>query len=256
MLKPWNLAWDTNSFDMKKIWLLISVIFLNCTDHANCIFSGKNSIVEYQLSAFNEVEIPKNVTVQIVPDTIYKVKIYAKENILPHIKHQQNYQRLIISNSAICQSFQSSENALIQLHTPTIEKIYSKTQHKVFSLDTLHFPTIKIINNSYSKVGSTHFDLLVNSDYIYLEDNQVAKFELKGKTKKLSIALYGGNCSVHAQQLKADTVQMYQRSNQHLYVHPLHKIVGTIASTGNVYASYRPAQIDVQELYKGSLIFE
>lgn len=213
-------------------------------------------MIEQHTTAFSEIKIPKNVSAQIIQDSIYKIKIYAKKDLIQHIHFQIKNHCLNIENSALCQMFQSSENAFIQIHTPNLSKISSETQHRIFSTDTLYFPNISLINNTIKKVPSTHFDLILNNNSVYVEDNQIAKFELKGKTKKLNIAFYGGNCSLHAKHFQADSIQLYHRSNQHLYVYPTEIIEGSILSTGNVYAKYKPKKINVQQAYTGALIFE
>ena len=242
---------------MKKILLTFSLIgIIGCSENNDCFSNKGKEVFRFEhLDNFNRLDIPKNIKLQIVPSNQYKIEIYSFENFINSIDYKVVDEELIINNNYSCSILHSYENAFIKIYTPTLTEINSKTQHQIFSLDTLRYPKIRLLNNMISQSGSTHFNLLLNNDYVYVQDNQVALFELKGKTKFLDIKLFGANPIVNAKHLKTDTIVFYHRSNQNIHVQPLKILSGTIASTGNVISYNKPDSVLVDKLYKGDLIF-
>lgn len=237
--------------------VMVSLLMISCSEDSNC-FSRKGDAISQTavLSSFDEIDIPMHTRVQLVPSNEYKMEIHSYENFIGHIEYSVLNKRLVITNDFSCTMLHSSETAFLKIYSPNIKSIDSKTQFEVFSKDTLHYPELRLKTSFPSESASTHFNLLVDNEYIYTEDNQVAKFELKGKTNVLDIKLFGANGIVEARNLKADTIYFYHRSNQNIHVFPLKYLEGTIGSIGNVYCYNRPDSLKINKLYKGGLIFK
>ena len=54
----------------------------------------------------------------------------------------------------------------------------------------------------------------------------------------------------------AQKVNVWNRSSNDMIVNPQQEITGKISGTGNVICVNRPPIVDVEEQYKGRLIFE
>ena len=236
--------------------VMVSLLMISCSEDSNC-FSRKGDAVSQTavLPLFDEIEIPMHTRVQLVPSDEYKMEIHSYENYIDHLEYSVLNNRLVITNEFSCTMLHSSETAFLKIYSPNIKSIDSKTQFEVFSKDTLHYPQLRLKTSFTSESASSYFNLLINNDYIYVEDNQVAKFELKGKTKILDIKLFGANGVVEGRNLVADTVYFYHRSNQNIHVFPVKYLDGIIGSIGNVYSYNRPDSIKISRLYKGDIYF-
>ena len=236
--------------------VMVSLLMISCSEDSNC-FSRKGDAVSQTavLPSFDEIEIPMHTRVQLVPSDEYKMQIHSYENYIDHLEYSVLNNRLVITNEFSCTMLHSSETAFLKIYSPNIKSIDSKTQFEVFSKDTLHYPKLRLKTSFTSESASSYFNLLINNDYIYVEDNQVAKFELKGKTKILDIKLFGANGMVEGRNLVADTVYFYHRSNQNIHVFPVKYLDGIIGSIGNVYSYNRPDSTKISKLYKGDIYF-
>ena len=236
--------------------VMVSLLMISCSEDSNC-FSRKGDAVSQTavLPSFDEIEIPMHTRVQLVPSDEYKMEIHSYENYIDHLEYSVLNNRLVITNEFSCTMLHSSETAFLKIYSPNIKSIDSKTQFEVFSKDTLHYPQLRLKTSFTSESASSYFNLLINNDYIYIEDNQVAKFELRGKTKILDIKLFGANGVVEGRNLVADTVYFYHRSNQNIHVLPVKYLDGIIGSVGNVYSYHLPDDVNVNQLYTGQLFY-
>lgn len=88
-----------------------------------------------------------------------------------------------------------------------------------------------------------------------LEDNQIAYYKLSGKTRLFSANLYGGNGRVEAQNLIADDIEIFHRSNNDTLLNPVNSLKGTIYATGNVILYSNPKEVYVVQKYTGKVIY-
>jgi len=244
---------------MKKSVLYLVLLFLvACSSEDACFSSKGNEVSEiHPVSGFHTIEIPMNVSVEIIPDNQSIVEINSFENRIGSLQFYVKDSVLTIINDLSCSILKSYETAVLKIHTPVLRKIHSKTQFKVYSKDTLHFPDLFLYSSiPNEKSASTHFDLKINNKKLSIEDNQVGYFELKGKTDFLKIGFYGANSILDAKALKAQEIEVYHRSNQNMHLFPIKKIKGTIASVGHIYLYNKPDTLDVNQLYSGALIFK
>lgn len=234
----------------------ICLFCMSCAEDSSCVISkGNHTQKEIPLTAFSTIDIPENVEVEIVESDEYKLEIHSYENLMDNFDFHIDNHTLKIYNYNACNMLAAKKMAQLKIYTPTLEKIESRTQFKVFSTDTLRFPKLYLHTSLPQESSSTHFQILCNNQYIYVEDNQVGYFELKGKTNQLDIKLYGGNSKVEAEHLKSDTVYIFHRSNQNILVKPIFLLEGVIGSVGNVYSYHKPDSVNISRLYSGDLIY-
>ena len=243
---------------MKKISVFLSVLVMGCAGEDAC-FSKKGGPVSetFGLTGFHTVDIPMNVSVEIVPDTAYKLEIHSFENRIGALTFNVKDSVLVIKNEISCEMLKSYETAVLKIHTPNLKRINSRTQFRVFSTETLRFPDLYLLTSIPNETSaSTSFDLKVDNNSIVVEDNQVGVFKLKGKTKLLDVQLYGANGVVKARGLEARNIKLYHRSNQNIDLFPVTKIEGTLFSVGNAYLYHKPDTVNVNKLYTGSVYYK
>jgi len=243
---------------MKVFYLFILVAISGCADEDVC-FSKKGNAVsqEHVVQGFHSVDIPMNVSVEIVPSSTYKLEIQSYENRIEGLSFAVNDSTLTIKNEISCQLLKSYETAVLKIYTPTLKQIKARTQFSVYSHDTLRYPNLYLLTSIPNEDGaSATFNLKVNNSNILVEDNQVGNFILKGKTNTLDLKLYGANGSVDAKQLVAKQVLTYHRSNQNIHVVAKNRLEGIIASVGNIYVYNKPDTVMLDRLYTGNVFYK
>ncbi len=243
---------------MKKAVGILVFIILGCSGEDAC-FSKKGEAVvkENSVSAFHTIDIPMNVSAEIIPSTEYKLEIHSFENRIGSIDFSVKDSVLAIKNEISCSMLKSYETALLKIYTPNLKLIKSRTQFKVYSNDTLRFPDLYLYTSiPNEESASTEFDFKINNKKLTIEDNQVGMFHLKGKTDLFHALLYSSNVMVKAENLNAKTIDVYHRSNQNIHLFAKNKIQGTIASIGNIYLYNKPDTVQITRLYKGDVIYK
>jgi len=244
---------------MKKIVFFSGCILLfNCTGDDACFSKKGDEVSEVaQIAAFHTIDIPMNVSAEIIPSDTYKLEIHSFENRIQALSYSVKDSVLLISNEISCEMLKSTETALLKIHTPTLKRIHSRTQFQVYSNTVLTYPNLYLLT-SIPKVesASTHFNFRVNNNSVTVEDNQVGYFQLTGNTNVLDVQLYGANGAVDAKALNAKEVKMFHRSNQNIHLYPLDKIEGTLYSVGNAYLYNKLQTVNVNRLYTGAIIYK
>ncbi|HLV50450.1 MAG TPA: DUF2807 domain-containing protein [Flavobacterium sp.] len=242
----------------KSIFLLLLMMIVGCSGEDAC-FSKKGNAVsqEHALTGFHTIDIPMNVSAEIIPSEEYKLEIHSFENRIDALSFSIKDSVLIIKNDVSCSMLKSYETALLKIHSPTLKEIHSRTQFRVFSSDTLRYPDLFLFSSiPNQESASTHFDLKINNKRLAVEDNQIAFFELKGRTNFLDIGFYGANSALDARHLIAKKINVYHRSNQNIHLYPKNNIQGTIASVGHIYLYHKPDTLNINRLYTGEVIYK
>lgn len=242
----------------KEVLYLLFLLLVACSGEDSCFSSKGAEITEKHLvSGFHTIDIPMNVTVEIIPSDEYKIEIHSYSNRISALSFLVKDSILTIKNDVSCSMLKSYETALLKVHTPVLKEIHSRTQFKVFSKDTLRFPELFLYSSiPNEKSASTHFELKIKNQKIAIEDNQVGYFDLSGQTEMLNIGFYGANSVLEAKTLKAHHIKVYHRSNQNMHLFPIAKLEGTIASVGHIYLYNKPDTLDINRLYSGDVVFK
>jgi len=144
--------------------------------------------------------------------------------------------------------------------SPNITEIRSSTGLPISSDGVLDYPNVSLISESYTNPETAttdgSFDLELNSATVNIVVNGIAFFKLRGNTNNFNVTVAAGDSRIEAEELVANSVSINHRGTNDVYVNPQQRITGVIRGTGDVICVYRPAEIDVQELYNGKLIFQ
>jgi hypothetical protein len=69
------------------------------------------------------------------------------------------------------------------------------------------------------------------------------------------VGFYSGTTAFFGANLLAQDVEISHRSSHDITVHPVHSLSGVLRSTGNLISVNEPPNVEVSELYTGTLIF-
>ena len=99
------------------------------------------------------------------------------------------------------------------------------------------------------------FDIELDNERLSIVVNGITYFKLNGMTDNLAIAIAAGDSRIEAENLVAERVTLDHRGSNDVFVNPQESISGVIRGYGDVISVNRPAEVDVEELFDGRLIF-
>jgi len=146
----------------------------------------------------------------------------------------------------------------VYVTSPNITEIRSSTQYDVHSDGVLTFPNLTILAEDYyaqDTFTNGNFRLEIDNNSFNAVFNNISNCFISGKTTNLNITLASGTSRFEAQNLIAQNVVFWNRSANDMIVNPQQSLTGRISGTGNVISVTHPPVVDVQEVYKGRLIF-
>jgi len=94
------------------------------------------------------------------------------------------------------------------------------------------------------------------SENVNVTVNGIAYFKLKGSSANLNVFIAAGDSRVEAASLLVQNVTFNHRGSNDILINPQESLRGTIRGTGDVRSYNRPDIVEVQEIYKGKLIFD
>lgn len=221
--------------------------------------SGNVIITEVSLSEFDKITVFENVTLILKQGDTQKVEIETGENMLEEVSASVEEGRLLLRDTNDCNYFRDYGLTKIYVTSPNITEIRSSTGWPILSDGVLGYPSLSLISESFinpeSETTDGEFDLEVVSNNLSVVVNGIAYFKLSGTVENLSLNIAAGDSRIEAENLVAANINLNHRGSNDMLVNPQESIQGTIRSVGNVISFNRPAEIAVQEEYKGELIF-
>ena len=158
-----------------------------------------------------------------------------------------------------CNFFRSYGKTVFYVTTPDLEEIRSSTGWPIRSEGTLPFVNLSLRAESFSNQETAttdgSFDLDVDVQRLQVVANGIAYFKLRGFAETAAFTVGAGDARIEARDLLADEVRINHRGSNEMQVHPLQRITGTIRGYGDVLSFSRPAEVSVDEIFRGRLIF-
>lgn len=249
---------------MKKIaYILIVILFAGCDSEKgwDCIQTAGNIVeTEITVPAFTKIIAWERTKLFVQQSDVQKVVIETGENLLSDVEVSVIDGVLQIHNYNSCNFVRDYQVTKIYVSSPNITEIRSSTGYLVESIGTLKYPSLSLVSedfdieDQYNIGGDFKLDLEV--DQLNVVANGLSKFYLSGSATDAVFGLYSGDCRVYSEELIIQNLNIYQRSTGPMVVNPQQSIKGKIVSVGNVISKNRPPIVEVEELYRGRLIFE
>lgn len=247
---------------MKKyIALFCFVIFFGCNSDKgwNCIQTSGTSIEqEIPLPPFEKILVWEQAKLFVEQGEMQRVVVKTGKNLLPNVHLSVKDGLLEIRNENTCNWIRDYGNVEIHVTVPNVSEIRSSTGYGVESVGLLKFPSLRLISEDAAGDYHTDGDFHMNLDVENLEivANGRSAFFLSGKASKANFGLYSGDCRVYSKDLIVDELSFFHRSTGPMIVNPQLSLKGKIVSIGDVISKNRPPIVEVEELYRGRLVFE
>ena len=243
--------------------LLYGVIFLmlSCAkDNApNCIqTAGDLTIIEQNIDPFDRILVNENIELILLQGSEHKLKIESGKHLIPDVNYTiDNNGLLTLNDNNQCNWVRNYTPTKIFVTTPNLKEIRSNTQYTIKSEGILGFPNLKLISENFNEdnISSGDFNLIVQNESISVISNNISQFFISGSTDTLFVGFYSGTTAFFGANLLAQDVEIFHRSSHDITVNPVQSLSGVLRSTGNLISVNEPPNVDVSELYTGSLIF-
>ena len=242
------------------LWLL-SMLFACSSDAAPDCLQTSGQVVREEVSVpdFTKITVSEKVGLILKQGAIQKVEIETGKFLLEEVSARVEGDRLILRNENGCNLFRDYGLTKVYVTSPNITEIRSNTGLSIVSDGILAYPNLTLFSESFlepaSKTTDGEFDLKLESQNVNVVVNGIAYLKLGGTTENISLIIAAGDSRIEAQDLQAQNVFLDHRGSNDMFLNPQQSISGVIRGNGDVISSYRPAMVEVIELFKGRLIF-
>ncbi|MFD0989163.1 head GIN domain-containing protein [Mariniflexile jejuense] len=247
---------------MKKlIYILAIIIFFSCNnENSSDCFQTTGLIIQQEVtvSSFNKILVNRDIELIIKQGTNQKVTIETGKNLINDVEAVVLDGKLILTDNNSCNYVRSYGITKVYVTASNITEIQSSTQYEIRSDGVLTYPDLTILSEDFNAPNSFtngNFKLQIDNNSFNLVFNNLSNCYVSGETNNLNILFAAGTSRFEGENLVAQHVVILNRSSNDMIVNPQLSITGKISGTGNVIAVTHPPVVDVQEVYKGRLIF-
>ncbi len=254
---------------MKAIQRLVFVplicflaLVTSCAGLDDCVKSAgamATKEIDLQGQTFSTVVVNRGIALVVAQGPEYAVTVKAGQNLVDDIQTTISNNTLTLKDGTSCNWTREYGQTTVYITAPNLDQIHSKTELEIRSAGVLSFPHLHLYAmdklDGYMGVGNGDFRLQVNCPNLSIENNDMARYFITGTVTNLWVNFYEWGGIFYGQDLLANTIQVYHRGSNDIYVHPLESLSGSIYNLGNIYCSPRPPLVNVQEYYRGHLYF-
>lgn len=248
---------------MRKIIYIVLVVFCISCDNENAgdCFQTSGSIVqnEVSLDTFNKILVNRDIELIIKTGAEQKVIIETGDNLMNDVDAVVVDSKLILTDNNNCNYVRDYGITKVYVTSPNITEIRSSTQYNISSDGVLTYPSLTVLSEDFNEPDSFtvgNFNLEIDNISFRLVFNNLSNAFISGETTNLNITFASGASRFEGRNLVAQNVNIWNRSSNDMIINPQQEIKGKISGTGNVICVHRPPIIEVEEQYKGRLIFE
>ncbi|HLW31406.1 MAG TPA: head GIN domain-containing protein [Aequorivita sp.] len=247
----------------KIIFIAVILFFAGCDSDTgwDCIKTG-GEIVEREIAVpnFTEILVWQHVKLFVKYGEEQKVVVQTGENLIRDIELTVEDGRLEISDKNGCNLVRDYGLTNVYVTSPNITEIRNSSGLTVESIGVLPYPRLSLLSEDHSVEDDYYADgdfvLELDAKHLSVTANGLASFYLSGSADYANFGLFAGNCRIFAADLVVEKLEFYHRSSADMIVNPQQSIKGKIVGIGNVISENRPPIVEVEELYRGRLIFK
>jgi len=242
--------------------IIFLLIFTSCdSKDANDCIQASGTVVkeERPVTPFSKILVNEGVSMIIKQGDVYKVEIESGENLLNDIKVEVVDNQLILTDTNVCNYVREYDNTNIYVTAPTISEIRSATQREIYSDGVIEGERLVVYsenyqNNEYLTSANIYLDVNVTSFQIIF--NGISNIFIDGTATNLNVNMASGNGRFEGRNFSVENATIYHRSSNDVIVKASKSLKGDIYSTGDVISVGTPESVQVNEHYKGKLIYE
>ena len=253
-------------FILHIVTLCCLILVTSCGISEDCFKGNGNQITQtFPFEGFSKIKVYDGVGLVVKEGPNYEVKIKTSDNIIDNLEVKLHGNILVIKDNSTCNIARDYGQTTVYVTIPdgtTLPliqelELHSKTEQKVQSDGILHSPIIRLfsIGDDGDGAGTGNFDIEVDNLQLVIESNNVSNFYISGHSEEMLLNFYFGNGRFYGNDLHVENIKVYHRGSNDMFVYPLQKIEGIINATGNVVLENIPPIIDVEEVFRGRVIY-
>lgn len=247
---------------MKKlIYILFILVFACDSENTGDCFQKAGTIIqqEFTVETFNKIFVNRDIELIIKEGSEQQVIVETGKNLMNDIEVSVFDGTITLTDNNICNNVRDYGVTKVYITSPNITEIRSSTQYDISSDGILTYPSFTILSEDFGvpdTFTSANFNLLIDNNSFTVVFNNLSNCFISGQTNSLNITFAAGTSRFEGRNLVAQNITIWNRSSNDMIVNPQQSITGTISGTGDVICTNTPPVIDVEQLYKGQLIFE
>ncbi|MCM4151815.1 DUF2807 domain-containing protein [Arenibacter sp. N53] len=259
-----RFGWRNGLEIVSRCSMLMSAMFLlwNCnSENASDCFQNAGDITReiVEVPDFTRITVYENVQLTLKQGITLKVEVETGEYLRNEVEVAVEDGRLLLRDTNDCNFTRKYGLTKVYVTAPNISEIRSSTGQDILSDGVLAFPSLNLISESFNDPDagytSGEFNLELDTQSLAIVSNGISFYNLRGKTLNFNIVFAAGDSRLEAKALIAENVSFNHRGSNDMRISPQQSLKGTLRGTGDVVSFNRPAVVEVEQLYKGELIF-
>lgn len=213
---------------------------------------------EESVGDFHSVVVQDHIDLVVIQDTLLRIKVATRKNLVHGIRISNLDGILYLEEKSSCNTLKERSYTTVYLYAPELQSIRNASTGTVSTEEVWVQDKIGLISENH--LEASYYNNGVFNMHLEVEDLSVlangnSLFKLKGTAEKATISFYSGTARLEAETMHIQEVEIYHRGANHMLLYPVQAIRGEILNTGDVRAYNKPPVVEVEELYKGALIF-
>jgi len=249
---------------MKKILFIIAIIsFLSCdSEDARDCFQKAGNIVqtEVEVADFTEIILYDKIKLFIEQGTKQKVIIETGENLMNEVTAEVADGRLILMNENVCNLVRDYEITKIYVTVPDLTYLRHAGNIPLESVGTLNLENLWLVSENQAIDPEIHtngdFVMDLNVENLRITNDNYSNYFLTGNVENADFFIAAGDGRLEGRDLIVQNYEIFHRGTNKLIINPQQSLKGEIVSYGDVISVNRPPEVDVEEKFRGKLIFE
>ena len=250
---------------MRKLcFILVVPFFIWACDSENAwdCFQDSGELVqqEFDVPLFKKIQVWERVQLIVQQGNTQSVRVQTGSNLINEIQVVVEDSTLKLSDRNSCNYVRDYDITKVFVSSPDIREIRSSSGLPVKSIGTLGWNELALISNDPENLEVYHhdgdFDLDLDVVLLRVQSNGLSNFFLRGKAQFMGIRFDDGDPRMEAADLVVNNINIFQRSTNKIICNPQVSIRGQIRGIGDVIAMNRPPIVEVEELFRGRLIFQ
>lgn len=250
----------------KIVFFLLVFLLVSCGISEDCFKGNGNQITQtFPLENFSKIKVYDGVGLVVKEGPNYEVKIKTSDNIIDDLEVRLDGDMLVVKDNSSCNIARDYGQTTVYVTIPdgTILplipelELHCKTEQKIQSDGVLHSPIVRLfaIGDDGDGAGTGDFHINLDNGQFVVESNNVSNFYINGHCEEMLLNFYFGNGRFFGEELHAEKIKLFHRGSNDMFVYPIQKIEGIINATGNVVLENVPPIVDVEEVFRGRVIY-
>ncbi|MCH4821805.1 DUF2807 domain-containing protein [Gramella lutea] len=249
---------------MRKLIIIVTILgFFGCDseDAGNCIQTAGTIIQkEIEVEEFSGIVLNDKIKLFIEQGPEQKILVESGENLLNEISIAVNDGQLILQNENRCNFFREYGITKVYVTVPDLTYLRHAGNIPLESIGTLNFEELWLVSENQARDPEIHtngdFRLDLNVQNLRITSDNYSHFFLSGKVENFNGFFAAGDSRLEARDLIVQHYDLFHRGTNKLIVNPQQSLKGDIFSYGDIISVNRPPEVDIEEHFKGKLIFE